>query len=841
MTWKSKPLMLILLLVIVNLGSSSDSANQGTVIVAARTSSVGGLGHVGVAFQNADGTWTAGAIEGAPKGTLSNLGGAQVWAGDMNGGWVKKYNTREEVIAEFSSNTLSEGACSGYPCHAAYDKIKIISVEDSNPKLANDRIQSFDDKTGYTLAFNDCLTQTWGVLNAYGFKNAGFFVVGTDIVDTMSKSLERLGGLTGSIVYPNDYFDSLPGKAISLPQPSSDLRPSTRETAKSMDDSNTKESSTALVNDRSFDSVQETAKSMDDSNTKESSTALANDRSFDSVQETAKSVDDSNTKENSVIPTLYPITNPPPDESNTKKSSVIPMLYPTNSPPPDEQAETQEPSFGDADTSFGKPSSSSDVQSQKFGSSSESDLGGINFTSIKLNSIAVSTDQEGGINFDLVLKAQKAEGVGPGIDLINSTSIGATAFVTGLSIHANKFWVNLDPWEEDRIIDEQLSQSDVGRIMLEADLQMKKDFSNYGNPCANETGKAQGNLLDKKRESLVQQCMNRFPGEIKDINNVWFLPVTKHDIVPDKIYAYTNGTQIYIINASLTVDSKPMPISDRISYQVNNQDIGTISKGCLELLNKYSKEFGEYRTELQVRMIQPYVVADLNRGEKYEDLREVYVALALAQWYKSCVNSRMDIFRDSLDSPSSTVLKSQKPWSPNEIWAKFVYSFKNGEYKCWKNSTTETAGGTRTNISYGSAGGVEFANIKDHVIEIGRMPPDVQDQVKRAVSDGFINDGGGAIFFGNRLHLDRKNETSYVGSTPVSSSESLNSKQEPKNPSNKNKEDNTLGLNSEKAQGQSKETPSVAKVAGNPSHISCPDGWMGPDENGECWQMQITS
>jgi hypothetical protein len=40
---------------------------------------------------------------------------------------------------------------------------------------------------------------------------------------------------------------------------------------------------------------------------------------------------------------------------------------------------------------------------------------------------------------------------------------------------------------------------------------------------------------------------------------------------------------------------------------------------------------------------------------------------------------------------------------------------------------------------------------------------------------------------------------------------------------------------------QSKETPSVAKVAGNASHATCPEGWMGPDEKGECWKLQITS
>jgi len=90
----------------------------------------------------------------------------------------------------------------------------------------------------------------------------------------------------------------------------------------------------------------------------------------------------------------------------------------------------------------------------------------------------------------LILKAEKAEGSKPGINIQNATRTGASAFMTGLAVNDNKFWVNLNPWEVDRIIDEVLGQSEVGRVMLEADLQMKKDFCNYGNPCANETGKA---------------------------------------------------------------------------------------------------------------------------------------------------------------------------------------------------------------------------------------------------------------------------------------------------------------------------------------------------------------
>ncbi len=479
-------------------------------------------------------------------------------------------------------------------------------------------------------------------------------------------------------------------------------------------------------------------------------------------------------------------------------------------------------------------SSSTSTNNQLIENGQKNDLAGINFTSIKLNSISITTDSSVGVDFDLILKAEKAEGSNPGINIQNATRTGAAAFMTGLAVNDNKFWVNLNPWEVDRIIDEELGQSEAGRIMLEADLQMKRDFSNYGNPCANEMGKALWNLLDKKREDLVQRCMNKFPGEIKETSNIILKPVQRHWIVPDKAYAYSNGSLIYIINASLTINSEP--VMYHASFQVKNQDISTLSRGCIEELNRSAQEYAEYYKNLEERMIQPYVVADINTDEKYEDLREVYAALALAQWYKSKVTPHTDIFRDSLNSSSSAILKSQTPWHPKDIWDKYVYSFKNGEYKCWENTTTKTAKGTRTKISLHSAGGVEFKDIRDHLVKIEAMPLEVQDQAKKAITDGIV-DSRKEVLFGYRLHVDQKKETQITGT----SIRSMDSSQGINDPLKENRTVNEASLTGKKEQIQSSEMPSVGKAGGNTSRFTCPEGWMGPDESGECWQMQIMS
>lgn len=523
--------------------------------------------------------------------------------------------------------------------------------------------------------------------------------------------------------------------------------------------------------------------------------------------------------------------------------------------------------IGPANDATGQPS---DVEAKS------KQLGGINFTSIKLNYISVNANSSGGVDFDFLLKADKAEGASPRIDPINSTLLGATAFMTGLVVPEYKFWVSMDPQDPDRIIDEQLGQTDVGRIMLEADLQMKKDFPLYDNPCATKTGKAFWNLLDKKRDALVEKCIKMYPEERQNIENVWFYPVDRHVIFPDKIYAYTNGTQIYIINATLTI--KNQPEYDLCTFKVDGQNSAVLSKGCREELNKSAIDFGQYFNDLQNDMISPYVVADVNQGEKFEDLRNVYTSLALAQWYKSRISSDIDIFRSMRDTSNSTMLVSLEPWSPKEIWNRYVYSFKNGEYSlyylrngeynCRANDTDkmpmETNTGSDSTIHVIHVGGVDLYNIMDHLVattvmpsnvqnlvdrnlssldtkisDDKRMPSAVQNQVDKAVRDGFTNEKKD-ILFGTRLHLAPRQDILIQGSNSGSSPDHEKSKQNTMNYSKENRTEKAINLSNENL-AQNEGTSKVKKNAGNASQIICPDGWMGPDEKGECWKLQITS
>ncbi len=389
----------------------------------------------------------------------------------------------------------------------------------------------------------------------------------------------------------------------------------------------------------------------------------------------------------------------------------------------------------------------------------ERQLGGVDFSSIKLNYISVRGDPSGEKDFNFVLKAKRANKDEKAVDLENATALSAKAFLTGLAVHNSKLWVNLNPWEPDRIVDEDLSHTDVGRIMLEADLQMKKDFCRYEDPCNSTTGVQHWKILESKRFELVKRCMERYPGEIKDARNVLFSAVTRHWIIPDALNAYGDGKEIYIDDATLTIRSDP--VSEHAEYRIVNQDARYISRECQEYLNQSSKEYSRYAMEVEEKNILPLVVQNINKNDRYSDLRQIYVSLGLAQYYKDHRKPDTNLFSDIIRSHNLTGVMVVTSWNPEIIWNSYVQSFSGGEYKCWQNETSTNSyeddygrkiTETKTDCRYYQEGGVDFTNISSYINIAGELETEKKETLRKAIYTLYAEEGDN-YYFGDGIYL----------------------------------------------------------------------------------------
>lgn len=230
-------------------------------------------------------------------------------------------------------------------------------------------------------------------------------------------------------------------------------------------------------------------------------------------------------------------------------------------------------------------------------------------------------------------------------------------FQTALRLPNSVFWVNLRPDSDKNIIDPHLERTDVGKIFLEADIQLKKDVARFTSPDTAE-GREYWNKLYDKASGLFGQ------GDIE-------IPTaTRPWIVPGEVIIKQTENGAYVYKAGLKVMLEQDYIKDAPGYDFSDPRV---------------KELNEYSSSLVRRYIIPKLTREVNASGRYAALRQVYYSLVLAQWFKSRVNSpegrsAARIISGQIDSKDLSGLTSRTAWSKTGYYKEYKRSFQTGEY-----------------------------------------------------------------------------------------------------------------------------------------------------------------
>lgn len=176
-------------------------------------------------------------------------------------------------------------------------------------------------------------------------------------------------------------------------------------------------------------------------------------------------------------------------------------------------------------------------------------------------------------------------------------------FLAGLTLPEDELWVNLSPYEQNRVAPESLAATDLGRDMLTQDYLLKQLTASLTYP-ESAGGKdywasVYGELF--KRLGAVKTAVNSY-------NKVW--------IVPGKITLWEKDNAVFISDSSLKV----MTDFDRQALQHNSS---RVTDPGAEITAKVVRE-----------KIIPLITRDINQGENFALLRQVYRSLILAVWFK---------------------------------------------------------------------------------------------------------------------------------------------------------------------------------------------------------------
>lgn len=256
-------------------------------------------------------------------------------------------------------------------------------------------------------------------------------------------------------------------------------------------------------------------------------------------------------------------------------------------------------------------------------------------------------------------------------ELEDATKTLLNYFFIGVTLPNDTFWVNLRPDAEDNIIDDRLAQTDVGRILLESDLQLKKDTAKFTSPKTPE-GKEYWDKLYKKA------------GEIFGSENITIPTLTRPWIVPDEIIIRETTDSAYIYKATLKVMLEEDYLNNRGTLSDNN---GTAQRPSPTVSINYEfndprlKELNRYSTELIREIIIPKLTQEINASKRYAQLRQVYYSLIMAQWFKARFANRDGVYSRIVDRRVVfPALYSKESWSKTTYFQAYQKSFKDGEY-----------------------------------------------------------------------------------------------------------------------------------------------------------------
>ncbi|MFH0738927.1 MAG: HEAT repeat domain-containing protein [Candidatus Omnitrophota bacterium] len=255
-------------------------------------------------------------------------------------------------------------------------------------------------------------------------------------------------------------------------------------------------------------------------------------------------------------------------------------------------------------------------------------------------------------------------------------------FFIGISLPNNSFWVNLRPDADDNIIDDKLAQTDIGKIMLESDLQLKKDTAKATSPETPEGREYWDKLYSKA-------------GELFGSENITIPTLTRPWIVPDEIIIRETTDSAYIYKATLRVMLEQDYLKNDTAYNFKDERL---------------KQLNEYSSQLIRELIIPKLTKEVNISKRYAPLRQVYYSLILAQWFKARFAGKDAPYSQLIDMRKMTNLTSQDSWSKTTFFREYQKSFKDGEYNIKEPVSTPFG---QTIRSYFSGG---------EIFDLGRMP-----------------------------------------------------------------------------------------------------------------------
>ncbi len=224
-------------------------------------------------------------------------------------------------------------------------------------------------------------------------------------------------------------------------------------------------------------------------------------------------------------------------------------------------------------------------------------------------------------------------------------------FLAALAVPDTDQWVNLSPYEKDRIISDNFGLTEMGRDLLAQDYLLKQLTSSLTDPHS-----ALGQTF---WNGVYQQAFEKFGTTdvpTDTFNKVW--------ILPDKAVIFEKNNTVHVLESHLKV------MTEKDYIAMKNVGEGKVTSEADALADISSQVLKE--------IIVPAIEKEVNEGKSFAPLRQVYSGMLLATWYKRALK---DSILGKLYADQGKVKGvDQDPKTNQEIYTKYVEAFQKGVF-----------------------------------------------------------------------------------------------------------------------------------------------------------------
>jgi len=231
-------------------------------------------------------------------------------------------------------------------------------------------------------------------------------------------------------------------------------------------------------------------------------------------------------------------------------------------------------------------------------------------------------------------------------------------FLAGLTLPQDELWVNLSPYEQDRILTDHLASTDLGKDMLKDDYLLKQFAASLSDPQS-QFGK---NYWQNIRRTLAQKT-GKTNQEIDSFCKVW--------IMPQQAEIYESGQSAVITAARLKV----LVEEDYLAMQKNGVGANNHSPASQDAINRVSTSeiINVFRQQ-----VVPLIENEVNNGKNFTRLRQIYSALILAVWFKD--KFKQSFYKNYIDAAKIKGIDLDDPTVKAKIYTQYTDAFKKGVY-----------------------------------------------------------------------------------------------------------------------------------------------------------------